>query len=166
MNRINVNHASDLIVFLKHDLEDLPEKSEEKTTNELMLELESELFFWMPAFVLPFYHKRNLCGTSACLAGSIYLMNHDKDVFQLLNARFYDIVHEARDFLEINDSAANALFSPQIRTETKGEWNCNHITRTIAIKVLRHLMDCDLRQKYIDGDVVYKFWIDALKGKI
>ena len=165
---MNVENAKQLIEFLQNevvDLPPLPTTEEKETPAERLAQYDENYFFSLPNFIQHLFHKKEYCGTICCIAGAVRVMEQGK------NSECYhysNILIQARDFLGINGSAATALFSPDIARLTDNYYHKSDIQRKHAIIVLTKMIwrHEDEYQGFIDGDVVRRFWVDALKGVI
>ena len=165
---MNVENAEKLIQFLKWEMVDLPQlpaPEEKETIEERLIQYDEKYFFSLPVFIKHFFYEKKHCGTVCCIAGAVRVMELKEKADQY---HFANIVREARDFLGINSSAADALFSPDIFRLTDHKYHKSDIQKKHAIIVLTKMIwrHKDEYQGFIDGDVVRRFWVDALKGVI
>ena len=165
---MNIENAEKLIQFLKWEMTDLPqlpEPEEKETINERFAQYDEKYFFSLPVFIKHYFYEKKHCGTVCCIAGAVRVMELKEKANEY---HFSNIVTEARDFLGINNSAANALFAPDLFKLTDGKYLKSDITRKHAIIVLNKMIwrHEEKPELLMDGDVIRRFWVDALKGII
>ena len=111
-------------------------------------------------------NKGALCGTAACVAGSIYIMkkSHEAVVSEMYKHAGLNTHEFAEEYLELDWGQATSLFLPKTIVYKRETIGLRDIRKKHAIYVLRKMADMNDNKEPVTGTMIDVLWDEAFAG--